>query len=74
MPTAAFADVGAGQARRCSLRPLSSGGAEPAEANAAGCCATEVGKLRKRVALELVVDLERIYQRKKQATKNSSRS
>ena len=29
----------------------------------------EVGKLRKRVALELVVDLERVYQRKKQANK-----
>jgi transposase len=29
----------------------------------------EVGKVRKRVALELVVDLERIYQRKKQANK-----
>jgi transposase len=29
----------------------------------------EVGKLRKRVALELVVDLERIYLRKKQANK-----
>ncbi|MDQ7993972.1 MAG: IS110 family transposase [Propionicimonas sp.] len=29
----------------------------------------EVGKLRKRVALELVVDLERTYQRKKQANK-----
>jgi transposase len=32
---------------------------------------SEVGKLRKRVALELVVDLERIYLRKKQATRNS---
>ena len=31
--------------------------------------ASEVGKLRKRVALELVVDLERIYARKKQANK-----
>jgi transposase len=30
---------------------------------------SEVGKLRKRVALELVVDLERIYARKKQANK-----
>jgi len=29
----------------------------------------EVGKLRKRIALELVVDLERIYLRKKQANK-----
>ena len=29
----------------------------------------EVGKLRKRVALELVVDLERVYLRKKQADK-----
>jgi len=29
----------------------------------------EVGRLRKRVALELVVDLERTYQRKKQANK-----
>src|SRR5665811_1119217 len=29
----------------------------------------EVGKLRKRIALELVVDLERIYARKKQANK-----
>jgi transposase len=31
--------------------------------------ASEVGKLRKRVALELVVDLERVYLRKKQANK-----
>jgi len=31
--------------------------------------ASPVGKLRKRVALELVVDLERIYLRKKQANK-----
>lgn len=29
----------------------------------------EVGKLRKRIALELVVDLERVYLRKKQANK-----